>query len=133
MLLGTIPALFSVRYLLPKESWSLRIKVIVSRGILLKIPFGVCFGFLGVLLMALLQRGIAEDKLIWFYLGVALYLFLIWLYLFLYRLLLNRGFKQSISWLALFNSIMIELGISLGMVLIATAFAIIFDLTAGFG
>ncbi|NOJ25267.1 hypothetical protein F0238_21310 [Vibrio coralliilyticus] len=130
--LGTVPALFSIRYLMPNESWSLRIKVIISRGILLKIPFGVCFGFLGILLIALLQKGLIEGKLIWFYLGVILYLFLIWLYLFLYRLLLNRGFNQSISWSVLINSIIMELGISLGMVLIAAGFAIVFDLTNGF-
>ena len=107
---GAIPAFVSVCYLLPKASWTTRIKVVAIRG-LLKIPFGLIFGFLAILLIEMFRVGFITNGIHWVTLSLSIYLLLAWLYLFLYKLMLYRIFKQAITWSAIINSIMLEVGI----------------------
>lgn len=112
---GAIPAFTSVCYLLPKASWATRIKVVASRR-LLKFPFGLIFGFLAILLIEIFRVGVITNAIHWVLLSLSIYLLLAWLYLFLYKLMLNRVFKQAITWSAIINSIMLEVGIIVAFV-----------------
>ncbi|EGR0468550.1 hypothetical protein FG064_16260 [Vibrio cholerae] len=123
---GVIPSLVSIRYLLPNATWHTRITVLVSRG-LIKIPFGILFGFLGVIFIQLSTR-LAQVSILWSLTPALVYLSLIWLYLFTYKLMLNTFFKLDISWKAIINSIAIELGLLALVMTIAVSIAIAFNL-----
>lgn len=120
---GTLPALASICYLLPQVEWSTRFKVLISRGVL-KFPFGVLFGFLGVLLIEILRLKLIPSAFVWGIISLAIYVSLIWIYLFLYKLMLNKIFKQAITWKAIINSIMIELGLIALLIVIALGISI---------
>ncbi|WP_221073218.1 hypothetical protein [Vibrio alfacsensis] len=109
-LFGAIPALASICYLLPSANWSTKFKVLASRG-LLKFPFGVLFGFLGVFLLELFRVGLNQQMFHWLILVLSVYAFAVWLYLYLYKFILNRFFLQNVSWTSIIKSIMVEIGI----------------------
>lgn len=82
----------------------------------MKFPFGLIFGFLAILLIEIFRVGVITNAIHWVLLSLSIYLLLAWLYLFLYKLMLNRVFKQAITWSAIINSVMLEVGIIVAFV-----------------
>ncbi len=110
LVFSVIPAMASITYLLPEMSWAFRFKVLLSRGAL-KVPFGILFGFLAVVLLELFRQGAITHNFQYFLIGILVYLFSIWFYLYLYKLILNKLFKIPVTWSAIINSILIEVSV----------------------
>ncbi|NAX35486.1 hypothetical protein CAG54_11060 [Vibrio sp. V27_P1S3P104] len=125
LVVGAFPALLSICYLLPKAGWSTRLKIFVSRGFL-KFPFGVMFGFSAIFLPELFYTGVVKNIVILFALSLSLFFLFTWFYLYLYKLMLNRLFLQSVTWKAIINSVLIEIGLVVALVSIGTILALVF-------
>lgn len=128
LIFAVIPALASITVLLPDSNWKLRIKALVARGAL-KIPFGMTFGFFGILLLELARKDSVPDTSILFISAALLYLFLFWLYLYVYKVLLNKVLNEAVTWHTLIKSIVFEVGMIIVLVLVAVAISIAANLT----
>lgn len=127
-LFGLIPALASICVLLPNTTWSTRTKALISRGAL-KIPFGITIGFFGILLLELAKQNVFQAPLL-FAIGAVLYLALLWLYLFLYNVILNKVLHQRVTWRTILRALAVEVGVSTALFVLAFGISIATNLPA---
>lgn len=116
--LTVVPAIVSIIYLLPEASWTTRAKALIVRGTL-KFSFGIIVGFFGIVLLELSRQEVVKNMPLLLFLGTIVYLFFLWLYLYLYKLILNKVIGQLLTWRAIFNALMLEIGVAVTIICIS--------------